>query len=469
MRNRNHTAFRWFLLLINVTFALTCVAHEGDEEHDHPVAVKPEELYRPTAVPDRICISWTGDPATSLAVTWRTDTSVKKAFAEYAVATSGPGFESEASRVDARSQSLETNLGKTLYHEASFADLEPETKYLYRVGDGVNWSEWAEFETASSEVKPFSFVYFGDAQNNIKSHWSRVVRNAFRDAPRAAFFLHAGDLVNTAENDAEWGEWFYSGGFIHRTLPAVAVPGNHEMAKRKALGNLPLLRQLTKHWRPTFAFPLNGPASLPESCYYIDYQGVRIVCLNSNELHFDQAEWLKETLADAPGWKIVTHHHPIYSASRGRDNPALRALWQPIYDEYNVDLVLQGHDHSYARSGLMRSPTDAVGENENSASVEVGSENVAEGAAVQSNGGTVYVVSVSGPKMYNVNQRDYWKSSAENIQLYQVITIDGDELRYKACTATGKPYDAFKLVRRSGKPNELIELAASQQTSSRDE
>jgi hypothetical protein len=47
---------------------------------------------------------------------------------------------------------------------------------------------------------------------------------------------------------------------------------------------------------------------------------------------------------------------------------------------------------------------------------------------------------------------------AEDTQLYQVITVDGDELRFEARTATNRLYDAFTLRKRAGRPNELIEL-----------
>ena len=77
-----------------------------------------------------------------------------------------------------------------------FKNLKSDTLYAYRVGDGANWTEYYHFKTASSKEKPFSFIYFGDAQNEVKTHWSRVFREAFRDAPRAAFTLHAGDLVD---------------------------------------------------------------------------------------------------------------------------------------------------------------------------------------------------------------------------------------------------------------------------------
>lgn len=70
----------------------------------------------------------------------------------------------------------------------------------------------------------------------------------------------------------------------------------------------------------------------------------------------------------------------------------------------------------------------------------------------------MYVVSVSGSKMYPINKGNYAKRVAENTQLYQVIEVFDSELKYKAYTATGELYDAFMLEKRDGKPNRLQEL-----------
>ena len=72
-------------------------------------------------------------------------------------------------------------------------------------------------------------------------------------------------------------------------------------------------------------------------------------------------------------------------------------------------------------------------------------------------GGTVYVVSVSGPKMYKVEQRPFMRKTAENTQLYQIIKVDRDHLRYEARTATGALHDAFTLRKRPGQVNELLD------------
>ncbi|QDU81640.1 Calcineurin-like phosphoesterase [Polystyrenella longa] len=449
-------SFRYLCATCLMTAALTnfgvpaVQAHDEDDHKHEPVLAADLEVWKPSAVPDRIVLSWKEAPATTQAVNWRTDTSVYRAYAEVAKATAGPIPEADSKRYNAKTSLLLTSLHPAHYHSVNFRELEPATKYAYRVGDGVNWSEWSHFTTASEENKPFTFVYFGDAQNDLKSHWSRIVREAFKDAPRAAFFLHAGDLINDAHNDANWGEWFYSGGFINRTTPVIAVPGNHEYFKEKGDDGEYKTYYLTKHWRPTFTFPEHGPSDLEESVFYIDYQGVRIVAMNSNERLDEQAEWLDKVLANNPNqWTILTFHHPIYSPKAGRDNPTLRAKWQPTIDKYKVDLVLQGHDHTYSRTKLMKAgdyePTALA---ENQPSGEKGQKDET---------GTMYVVSVSGPKMYDLGRQPFMRRAAEDTQLYQIITVDGDKLKYEARTAIGEKYDGFTLQKREGKPNKLIE------------
>jgi len=410
-------------------------AHDVDPGAWHPRQHARE--FTPTPVPDRIVLTWTGDPSQSQAVTWRTSADVTDGVGEIAVAGEGPLFVEQAKRVLAKTVRLEGDLGSATYHTVEFNDLTPETKYVYRVGDGKIWSEWSHFTTASDWAEPFTFVYVGDAQNDIKSHWSRVIRSAFTDAPKAAFILHAGDLVNRANRDTEWGEWFYATGFVHRMIPCIATPGNHEYSRSDPNS----ARELSTHWRPTFAFPGHGPEGLEECVYYIDYQGTRIISLNSNERQEEQVPWLKQVLEQKPvRWTIVTFHHPLYASAEGRDNTELRDLWQPVLDEHRVDLVLQGHDHTYARSGLMTH------------------ENIATGVtACSPTAGTVYVVSVSGPKMYTLEQRPFMKRAAEDTQLYQIIRINGDQLHYEARTATGRLYDGFTLIKRDGRSNRLIE------------
>ncbi|MCB9290053.1 MAG: metallophosphoesterase family protein [Lewinellaceae bacterium] len=394
--------------------------------------------FPPQPMPGRIILSWSDDPATTQSVTWRTDVSIKEAFAEIAPASPSPDFRDDAKKVKAATELLVTDNNAAHFHSATFTGLQPETMYAYRVGSGEYWSEWFQFTTASREEKPFTFLYFGDAQNEIKSMWSRCIRQAYSTMPDVDFLLHAGDLINRANRDEEWGEWFYAGGWIYGMKPNIATPGNHEYA-RNLLGQ----RTLSDLWRPTFTLPLNGPEGLEETVFYIDYQGTRLISLNTPAIYADKATiqaqeaWLDSILQNNPNrWVIVTHHHPVYSTAKGRDNEEVREAFQPLYEKYGVDLVLQGHDHSYGRG-----------------------YNLNFGSSRKKDKGPIYVVSVSGPKMYNLNFEDWMERAASNTQLYQIIKVDGDCLVYEAYTTTGELYDAFELRKRKNGTNKFIDNA----------
>mgnify|MGYP006284775347 CR=1 FL=1 len=407
------------------------------------------------AHPDHIVLNLTADPAHSMSVTWRTHADVPTGYAEIALATGAPKFWRTAKTYKARTETLDASQvigAETVnnYHAVTFTDLLPDTLYAYRVGDGRIWSEWIQFRTAPVEPRPFSFLYVGDAQNYVMELWSRLIREGYRKAPDAGFIIHAGDLINTAHNEREWHEWFMAGSFIHAMLPSVSTPGNHEYRPRTRFDYDAGISELSVQWQPQFTLPQNGLPGLEETVYYLDYQNTRLISLNSNRLQEEQVPWLREVLENNPKkWTIVTYHHPLYSASAGRNNERLRNLWKPVFDEFGVDLVLQGHDHSYARGRA-----DLPDENR-----------VAGMNARDQYTGTVYVVSVSGGKMYNLNP-DGWEDlegatrdrGAENTQLFQVITIDDDRLAFEAYTATGELYDAFDLLKASDdRPNTFVE------------
>ena len=412
--------------------------------------ILPTQWSAPGSLPDHIILNLTDNPAGSQNVTWRTDTSVKKGFAEIALADAAPRFWRNGKQLTATStlmdaRAIEGAESISNYHSVQFNDLLPDTTYAYRVGDGQIWSEWLQFRTASKEPKPFSFLYVGDAQNNILELWSRVLRSGYKKAPDASFIIHAGDLVEHAHSERQWHEWFTAGGWLHGMLPSVPAPGNHEYAgfTKEDKNN----RKLAVQWRHQFTLPENGPKGQAETAYYFDYQGARFIVLNSNEMLQEQALWLDSLLQhNSQKWIIVTFHHPIYSGTRDRDYKELRTLMKPLFDKYKVDLVLTGHDHTYTRGVSGRAAS-----------------NVADGLNKRENG-TVYVVSVSGGKMYGLKEK-LWKEydatyqrSAENTQLFQVININGNLLEYKSYTPTGEIYDAFDLQKdETGGGNKLKE------------
>ena len=119
-------------------------------------------------------------------------------------------------------------------------------------------------------------------------------------------------------------------------------------------------------------------------------------------------------------------HYPIYSTKKGRDNKELRENLKPLIDKYNVDLVLQGHDHTYARGYA---------------------SNEGLGKTIVKDAGTVYAVSVSGPKMYESQDQEWMVKRGEFTQLFQIITVENDTIKYNSYTTKGKVYDSFDLVK----------------------
>ncbi|HRO45173.1 metallophosphoesterase family protein [Agriterribacter sp.] len=394
-------------------------------------------LYPPSPYPDRIVLNVTQDPSTSLAVNWRTHDSITAGSAEIIIAVSNPADAAKATVVKAKTESVTHTGIVASYHSAVFSGLRPGTRYMYRVGNGDYMSEWFHVKTAGNTGEPFSFIYMGDVQMGMRTFWPGVIREAYTKMPDAKLILYAGDIVNRGRNDHEWGELFYGGSFIHSTIPGMMSPGNHEHAD-----NAEGVNELTALWRPQFTLPENGPAGLEETCYYTDVQGVRFISLNSQAIWFGgdgmqkQINWLENILSNNPNqWTCVVFHHPVYSVKSNRDNKNLRENFQPIFNKYKVDLVLQGHDHAYGR-GMQKIPMP-----DNSGTSP-----------------TMYVVSMSGSKMYADDKPEWADKSGGHLQLYQLITINGKKLSYRSYTVAGELFDAFDLVKRKGKNNKLISL-----------
>lgn len=398
------------------------------------------QSFKAGPVPDRIILTWSDNPARTQSVTWRTDTTVKQGFGQILIENSSPKLEKPESKEYAATLSSLSGkeYEKANYHSVTFKDLKPNQVYTYRVGDGNIWSEWFQFKTAPAKSEAFSFIYLGDAQNDIRSKWSRVIRRAFATHGDARFIVHAGDLINRSNNDNEWGEWHFGGGFINGMIPSIPSSGNHEYFRDEQ-------RTLTldPHWKAQYTLPENGPEGLKESVYYIDYANVRIISLNSQMIVLDsaslkiQARWLEDVLKNNPQkWTMITYHHPIYSTAKGRDNKEFREVFKPLFEKYHVDLLMQGHDHTYSRGQNL--PTGVSGKV----------------------GGPMYVVSVAGPKMYKIDVEPHWMDVfAEDTQLFQIISIDGDTLNYHAYKASGDVFDSFKLIKKTiNKAAEIIDL-----------
>ncbi len=368
--------------------------------------------------PDRITLTWSDDPSQTQSVSWRVNADKTKMIGQVVEELNNPELEAKAISVQGIGVSLEQGQQTDTYGQVTFRDLKPGTVYAYRVGDGTIWSPWNQFRTAERSGG-FSFIYLGDAQNDLRSRWARAIRRAYQQEANARFIVHAGDLINRSNADEEWAEWHEAAGFIHQMVPAVPTPGNHEY-RRDSLGKL----VLDPHWNVQFNLPKNGPEDMQDAVYYLDYQDLRMISLNSQLIMLDstaaavQEKWLEKVLSSSPKkWNIVVMHHPVYSTAKNRDNTILRERFKPIFEKYGVDLVLQGHDHTYARGGLGKKRP-------------------------------IYLLSVAGPKMYESDSERWMDRATSQTQLYQVIKLNNNKLHFSSYKLNGQLFDSFELSKK---------------------
>lgn len=192
-------------------------------------------------------------------------------------------------------------------------------------------------------------------------------------------------------------------------------------------------RDVALQWRSQFTLPLAEglSESLHETVYHFDCRNVRVVVLNSNFGIEEQVAYLDRALRSSKAdWNVVAFHHSVFAPAKNRDATPLRKALKPKLDRHSVDLVLQGHDHVYSRGHTpVRQLDDEARE------------------AFQ----TLYVTSVSGPKMYTIPEgklegyrRHGFRPAVDAVrkQFFQVIRVDGGTLTYRAYTADAKLFDS---------------------------
>jgi acid phosphatase type 7 len=222
------------------------------------------------------------------------------------------------------------------HHALTLTGLSPYTTTHYRVStDGQPMESDSTFQTAATPTQTtFSFVAFGDTRTGDDAH-RQVVSSILSLAPN--FVLHTGDFVADGNDSAQWTEFFSIEHDLLRQSPLYGALGNHE-------GNSQL-------YFDAFHFPGN------ERWYSFDYGNVHFVALEIDG-HADyssgspQVQWLKNDLAHtSQQWKVVFFHIPPYSSgSEHGSNLGVRAVMEPLFRQYGVDLVFNGHDHDYERS-----------------------------------------------------------------------------------------------------------------------
>ena len=244
---------------------------------------------------------------------------------------------------------------KNLYdhHEMPLTRLKADTEYTYDVlEDGSKFGK-GTFRTLPEEIKPFTFVVYGDTRSNHKIH-RKIVSLASKENPK--LIINTGDLVSNGLEIDDWEIFFDVNRELMRGTPYYPVLGNHEKDSDYYFKffNLP------GHER-YYEFVVGDVLFLMLDSEGADFQKPEYVkdsnhfWNNYQRAYFEkQKAWVEHMLEmhkDA-GYVFAFFHQPLISVkkSRAEDAKIRRAFWGDVFERHGVQAVICGHDHHYHRA-----------------------------------------------------------------------------------------------------------------------
>lgn len=262
---------------------------------------------------------------------------------------------------------------KSIDHEINITNLKSNHYYLYRLVEkksGKIYYQSTYYFRTLPEVGSngkYKFLALGDAGSG--SAEQLAVKNAATLYNKSVHFdgvLLLGDNAYPSGTDKNYQDYFFRYDEIFTNSVIWPTPGNHDYNNHIPFSGNPAYYDI-------FSCPSNGEcgglASGTEKYFAFDYGNVHFISLDSydesRKVDAKMAQWLEKDLASTnQPWKVVYFHHPPYSkGSHNSDNPTLidkilvdmRKNIIPILEKHHVDLVLNGHSHSYERSHFVKS------------------------------------------------------------------------------------------------------------------
>lgn len=253
-------------------------------------------------------------------------------------------------------------------NKVTVKNLEKETQYYYQVFKNGAWQKAESVKTGNPDS--FSFLYVGDPQigackNQISSenekmkneiaarndayNWNKTLNNAMAAHPEVSFMLSAGDQVNYADREYEYAGYLSASALA--SLPVSTTIGNHDSGSY----------QYSYHFNMPNSFDLDDTTyalghTNAGTDYYYTYGDALFIVIDTNNYncatHRNVIEKAVNENKDKK-WRIVMFHQDIYGSGLDHsdsDGIILRTQLTPIFDEFDIDVALQGHDHTYSRS-----------------------------------------------------------------------------------------------------------------------
>ena len=348
---------------------------------------------RAATVPGRLVVpfgrhlAWGPNPRTQVRVAWQVPHPVRSPFLRLGDSPWNLGGRGPA-EIRALHSEVPGVIGPTdqYYVHAAADALLPGRTYYYAVGhNGYDPSDLRRFGRVDSLTTapsrrvvpgPFTFTAFGD--QGVSHHAMR--NDGMVAAQNPAFHLHAGDLCYadpsglgmpavdrrdpTGTYDPRtWDLFLAQTEPIAASVPWMASLGNHDM---EALYSPDGYGGQLARW----SFPENGPRG-SVAVYSFIYGNVGVIALDPNDISHEvsanhgytggaQTAWLNKRLkflraqADVD-FIVVFFHHCAYSTTVAHaSDGGVRTKWVPLFDKYEVDLVINGHNHVYERADVLR-------------------------------------------------------------------------------------------------------------------
>ncbi len=302
----------------------------------------------------------------------------------------------------------------TQRHVVQLTDLQANATYSYRIFvEEEPLTDTLTFQTNKDDFhSAFSFVVFGDSGTG--GEYQMAVARQMQEV-EPDFGLITGDIVYPSGASKDYNNnYFIPYRDIISSVCFYPSLGNHDYRTNRG-----------KPYLENFILPANNPAR-SEKYYSFDYGNAHFICLDSNlrrgvkeeKLQF---EWLKEDLASARSlWKFVFLHHPPYSSGSHGSEMRLRKRFCGLFEQYSVDMVFCGHDHSYERTVRIK-------------------EFFPDGE------GVIYVVTGGGgARLYRV-ARSEWTVFAKSAFHFVHIEIEGRTLRLRAIDSDGEEFDNLRV------------------------
>lgn len=256
------------------------------------------------------------------------------------------------------------------YNHVTVTGLQANTTYYYTVEKSGTQTEVQTYTTGDFESA--QILYVGDPQigaskgqpqngeelvadsgaantaaRNDGFAWDRTLDIATAQNPGLDFVISAGDQVNKTGQAKEEEYAGYLAPDALASLPVATTIGNHD--------------SLNPDYMYHFYNPNQTGYGETEAGgdYYYSYGSGLFIVLNTNNYNVAEHEQaIQEAVASDPDatFRIVTIHQDIYGSGLDHsdtDGMILRTQLTPIFDEYDIDVVLQGHDHTYSRTKLL--------------------------------------------------------------------------------------------------------------------